>query len=390
MIEFRPPAEDDRDAVMRLAQLAFPVPTAHLEDRVRHLRLERYVGAYERGRLIATAQAHPLQQWFGGQPVPCAGIASVTAAPERRGMGIVSELMREVLRRERDRGAMVSCLFPATAPVYRRLGYEYAGTYTEYTAKLRSLPPSKAGLVEAFEGEDHEPLRECFRRFAAAHNALVDGEAPDWWPSRILRRVGPDTVAHAVTVAGESGVEGYAAFTREDVEHGFALSCTHLVATTRAALEALYGYFRRFQGIGRELRWQGPPADPAVFLFTEQSVETAFTFRFMLRLLDVQGALEARGYPDVEGTATITVADDLFEENDATFELTAGGGKVRAEVVDRQSRTRLSIGMLSALYSGYAAPIELVRLGVLDADDPAMPVLTLLFAGPSPWMPDFF
>jgi predicted acetyltransferase len=50
----------------------------------------------------------------------------------------------------------------------------------------------------------------------------------------------------------------------------------------------------------------------------------------------------------------------------------------------------LPIGMLSSLYSGYLTGMDLVRLGYLVPDDPAVPVLTRLFAGPPPWMPDFF
>jgi predicted acetyltransferase len=392
MIEFRPPEETDRRAIVDLAKLAFPVPAGRLEEAVARLRLERYLGAYEDGRLVATVQAHPFQQWFGGRPLPCAGIASVTAAPERRGMGIVSSLMREVLVRERERGVPLSALYPATVPVYRRLGYEYAGTYTEYSAKLRSLPPSAAGAVEPFDQEDPEPLRQCFTRFAANQNGIVDCDADDWWPTRVLRRVGPETVSHAVVARGSGGIDGYAAFTREDLQEnfGFRLACTHLVANTRAALESLLGYFRRFQGIGHEVKWQGPPNEPTALLLTEQSLETTFTFRFMLRILDVRAALEGRGYPEVDGQGTLGVADDLFPANAATYELTAEGGKVRAESVDRQARTVLPIGILSALYSGYLTSGDLVRLGHIDGSDPAVPLLARLFAGPPPWMPDFF
>jgi predicted acetyltransferase len=277
--------------------------------------------------------------------------------------------------------------------VYRKLGYEYAGTYTQYSVKLRTLPSASAGTVEAFDQEDPEPLRECFRRFAAGHSGVVDCESDDWWPRRILRRVGPDVVAHTIVVPGAGGIDGYAAFTREDLPegYGFRLACTHFVATTRPALESMLGYFRRFQGVGRELRWQGPPGDPALFLLPEQSLEIAFTFRFMMRILDVRGALEVRGYPEAEGEATIAVADDLFPENSGSFDLVAEGGKVRVAAAGRAtSAAPIPIGALSALYSGYVTPADLVRLGFMDPSDPALPLLSRLFAGPPPWMPDFF
>jgi predicted acetyltransferase len=125
-------------------------------------------------------------------------------------------------------------------------------------------------------------------------------------------------------------------------------------------------------------------------LLPEQSLDATFTFRFMLRILDVPAALEGRGYPEVDGEATITVADELFPDNSGTYELSAEGGKVRAQRVDRKAATEVPIGMLSALYSGYLSSSDLVRLGHLDESDPAVPVLSRLFAGPPPWMLDFF
>jgi predicted acetyltransferase len=110
----------------------------------------------------------------------------------------------------------------------------------------------------------------------------------------------------------------------------------------------------------------------------------------MMRILDVTAALEGRGYPEVEGEATIAVADDIFTENTRTYALSSDSGKLRVEAVSRRARTELPIGMLSALYSGYVTPNDLVRLGQLDPADPAIGLLSRLFAGPPPWMPDFF
>jgi predicted acetyltransferase len=49
-----------------------------------------------------------------------------------------------------------------------------------------------------------------------------------------------------------------------------------------------------------------------------------------------------------------------------------------------------AIGALSSMFSGALSAHDAVRLGYLDADDPAVPLLAELFAGPAPWMPDFF
>ena len=50
----------------------------------------------------------------------------------------------------------------------------------------------------------------------------------------------------------------------------------------------------------------------------------------------------------------------------------------------------VSIGTLSSMYSGFLSPFDAVRLGLMDADDPAVPVLARLFAGTAPYMLDWF
>jgi predicted acetyltransferase len=50
----------------------------------------------------------------------------------------------------------------------------------------------------------------------------------------------------------------------------------------------------------------------------------------------------------------------------------------------------LPIGLFSALFTGFASPADLVVVGALDEDDERVPLLSALFAGPVPWMPDFF
>jgi hypothetical protein len=42
------------------------------------------------------------------------------------------------------------------------------------------------------------------------------------------------------------------------------------------------------------------------------------------------------------------------------------------------------------MFSGFLRAPDAVRLGVLRADDPSVPALAALFAGPDPWNPFFF
>jgi predicted acetyltransferase len=127
-----------------------------------------------------------------------------------------------------------------------------------------------------------------------------------------------------------------------------------------------------------------------MLLSESRSVERASEFPWMTRLLDVPGAFEARGYPAVDGSCVIAVDDPLFPENAGPFLVEANGGKVSVTPTDDAARRPIPVGLLSALFTGNLSTGDLVRLGGADHDDPALPVLAPLFAGPPPWSPDFF
>jgi predicted acetyltransferase len=122
----------------------------------------------------------------------------------------------------------------------------------------------------------------------------------------------------------------------------------------------------------------------------EQRVRPSWSYRWMLRLLDVRAALEGRGYPPVAGEAAIAVEDGLFPENRGPWRIVAEGGKVDVAEAPGTHVRPMPVGTLAAMYSGFLSPFDAVRLGLLDADDPAVPVLARLFAGPAPFMLDFF
>ena len=73
---------------------------------------------------MAKAIDRAFDSYFGGVAVPTSGIAGVTVAAESRGQGALTPLFDALLRAARDRGAVVSGLFPTAPRIYRRFGYE--------------------------------------------------------------------------------------------------------------------------------------------------------------------------------------------------------------------------------------------------------------------------
>ncbi len=210
-----------------------------------------------------------------------------------------------------------------------------------------------------------------------------------------MGRRNPDESQRAIVARGATGeVEAYSSFLYEkeegDLDLDFRLDCKHLVASTLEGYASLLEYFRGFRGLGRALVFPGPPVEPLAMLVEEQRLKPAWTFRWMLRLLDVRGALEGRGYPPVSGEAVVAVEDAMFPDNRGPWRIAAEDGKVEVSRTEDAHARPIHIGTLSAMYSGFLSPFDAARLGLTDRDDPAVPVLARLFAGPAPFMLDWF
>jgi predicted acetyltransferase len=121
-----------------------------------------------------------------------------------------------------------------------------------------------------------------------------------------------------------------------------------------------------------------------------QAVEVHMRYRWMLRILDVRAAFEARGYPAIDGEATFAVEDPRYPANAGPWTLTLRGGAPSVRPAAAHDRRPIPITVLSSLFTGYLRPSEAARLGLLDDDDPAVEALGEILAGPDPWCPFFF
>lgn len=392
------PVEADRGQIVDVLRTSLNFPSAWVESRAPLMPLEDYRCVYDDDRILATAAEHRFRQWFGGRDLESSGIYGVATLPEHRATGLASAAVLGILHEARGRGATITSLYPAVLRPYRKLGYELAGSFTQHRLKLDDIPSdlgADLAPVEVLDVErDLDGIKACYGAWSRQHNGPVEPTDDRWWTRRVLSGWG-DAVFRAVVARGPSGdVEGFTAFRYVDTEGpldvGFGLECTAFVATTSRALRALLAYFRSFRGVGVWVQWTGPPEDPVALLLTKQTLMSPFRYRWMLRLLDVPAALGGRGYPPVDADAVVAVRDDQFPENDGAWRLIVRDGEASVERAGSTPGDPLPIGILSALFSGFLRAPDAVRLGYLSGNDPAVPVLALLFAGPDPWCPFFF
>ncbi len=389
-LEYGPVRAEEVDALDQVVSQALLFPPHLMRLWIERLGAANFRVVRRDGRIAAGLGIVPMGHWLGGASVPTAGITAVGVAPEHRGGGVGIFMLRRLLEEAHAAGYPLSTLYPSTFAFYRRAGYERAGVRATYELPLGALDPRAPArdpeLTVGPVGEaEYGALREVYAETARRTAGNLDRPDFVWW--RILEPYGQTARAYQA-VRGERA-EGYVVFTQTGRED--PLRILDLRMLTRAAGERLLAFLAGHRSMVDCIVWSGGGAtDPLVALLPEQRHKQLLSFDWLLRIVDVRGALAARGYPPgLDAELHLDVRDDLLPANNRRFVLTLsdGRGAVRE---GGEGRVRLDIRGLAALYTGFQTPGELHFLGLLDGPARDLALAGLVFAGPQPWVPDMF
>jgi predicted acetyltransferase len=345
------------------------------------------VGGYDGGTLVSQVRIKPYAQWFGGRAVPMGGLASVAVAAAHQGRGVARATVAAALPVLRERGLVVSALYPTTATLYRGAGWEIAGDYTWVDvpgALLRALGPVDGVTLRAGTADDAGAVLAAYRTVCRETNGMLDREGPFFDPGGML------TFDSFVVAEGPGGVEGYALAERRHSGHEVEVTAWDVVGTTPAAERAVWFALGAGASTAKRVRAKAV-AEPLGLLLGEPEVTLHEHLRWMLRVVDAPAAVAVRGWPPgVAAAVDLDLADPQVPDNAGRWRLAVEGG---AGTLTRggDGTVALDAGAFASWWSGYADPRTLRRLGRLRcADERALDTLAVLTAGPRPRMLDYF
>ena len=394
--EIRFLTQDDLEQAFQLDRLAFNTPAERRDLWIERSVPERKHGAFADGRLVATTHVHPFGQFFGGRSVPMGGVGDVAVAPEHRGRGLARRIMTEALRAMRARGEVISTLFPATTTLYRSLGYELAGAAVwhqvspRWLHQLRGSTSLQTRRVE--KDDDPAGVRRCYQRVAPGINGWLDRDDHRWQSLWKWWHQGHYVYA-CENPDGE--VEAYLAYRHEPTPPGssgdFGVRVEQIVASTPEGLRAAWWTLASSASLVDAITFTASPEDALFLIMPEQRTSVRGQVRWLLRIVDVQAAVAARGYPpSLEIEVPFSVDDAILPENTGAWTLHVSDGEGRLEAGGGDG-PRLGIGALSSLYTGWGSTATLARAGILEGGSPTqLRALDAAFAGPTPWMMEEF
>lgn len=384
-LSYVPPRPDEIQSMDRVLEQALIFPVGSMATWTQQIGHANMRVVRQGGRVVAGLGVIPFGHWFGGRVVPTGGVTAVGVAPDKRGSGVGLWMLRQMLEEQRAMGVPLLSLYPATTTFYRRAGFERAAQRVIYELPLAALGPRDYTLEAApVETGQLELMKGVYARRAAESSSFI--ERPDFYWQRML--VPGDKPTYVFAALRDGAPEGYVLFLH--ASWGETLLVRDIVALTPAAGRRLLTVLADHRSMLDAVRLPAGPNDPLLFLMPEQKQKVHNAIDLMLRIVDLPGALAARGYPP--GAAAelhLEVVDELLPANHGRFVLRVADGAGHAER-GGQGRMRLHIRDLAALYSGYFTPGELRYASEVAADAASLAVAARIFAGPRPWLPDMF
>jgi len=328
----------------------------------------------------------PMAQWWGSQSVEMTGIAGVGIAPEYRGTGAALSLMQQTLKEMYTKGVAISVLYPATQRLYRKLGYEQGGSFYGWETSAQSIQIREQPLPIKAVPTDSQIFYELYEKQAKNINGYLNRAKPIW--HRIMTP--SKGIFYGYLIGSAEEPQGYIIFSQHSAEDGAILRVRDWVVLTNAAAQTFWSFLNNHRAQIDKIRWRSSVIDSLALLLPEQTTEIKFTQCWMLRIINAEKALSARGYfSGIETELHLEITDDLIAENNGKFILSVANGCGNI-AKGGKGELKLDIRGLAPLYTGLFSPRQLQLAGKLDGTEIELSKATQAFAGSFPSMMDYF
>lgn len=360
-----------------------------IEDWQDRLKAGDYVcGVRDEGGLQCVMTINDFRIHFGADTVyDMGGVGGVASLPASRGKGYAGECLKFALAQMKERGQLVSSLFPFSWKFYRQYGYEWIGVQRNYTVKTATLPGSpETEWVRAATPEDTAAIVGCYTHYAHGYRGLLKRKENRW--NDLLN----DTEGHftfTYVYERDGKIEGYLSY-RESKKKEAGLR--EFVCTSMRAYQGLLGLLKRHDMQIDSFSWSAPDDDPLWNIYYHWDIETKSEPITQARIVDVATAFADWRPPTQErGSAVFALNDEVCSWNAGTWRVEFEGGRVAIKRTQETPQLSLDIQALSQAFYGAPNLPMLRNAGRLTVqDERGLTALHTLLDGHLPFTNDGF
>ncbi|MFW5924184.1 MAG: GNAT family N-acetyltransferase [archaeon] len=379
MVEYRPFPDERREEFSRLLSYAFspedgPYDSDEGDELPPQARLGENRGLFEESEPVSVCRHYYFDTYVRGSNVKMAGLSAVATPPEHRRRGLIRRLLRESLKEYRDRGAVISSLWPFSTPFYAQFGWATAARVATQTAapstfRIDESDDANRRFYRASE-DDWRSLDTVLETHANDYELAID-RTESWWRNRAFHRWDFDPYVYVVERDGEP--VGYVVYSVTADGDEKELRVWDMAFVDPSAHRAVLRFVADHDSQVSSVRITGPPGEVVLDQVDDPaSLDLEIEAGPMVRLVDLEPALEAISYPrSLSGRVTVAVDDPLVDWNDGRFALSFEVGRVTVEATDSSPAVELGVGALSQLFVGYRSFSDLWAANEVTVTDTA-------------------
>ena len=346
--------------------------------------------AFINGRMVSTFATIPFTVRLNGKAAKLGGVSGVGTLPEYRRRGFVRQITCRAFADMRDRGQFVTALWASQAAIYQRYSFALSTQNLGYTLDPQDIrftvPHKPQGTYQRHGQEDGFPIiRQLYMDFIKTRTGYLH-RAKALWLNNALAGNAPEGPVHLVVYSdAQACAQGYLVYTVHSQKVPNAARPQEMVIRdfvwlTQDAYLSLWQFVTRHDLVGRVRYNTAPLDDPAAEFFEEpRLLYPRVAEGIWMRIIDVAGALQARGYTTSGRLVLAIGGDDIAEWNNSTFSLETDGNTTQVSRTTAAPNISLSIKALASLYSGFRNARTLANWGLLTGDGPGMDAADRLF-----------
>lgn len=361
-MEFRIANENDRKSIMKLWEYCFegeedPFYNWYFSN---FFKLENTIVAQKGEDIEANLQLNPYKIFLRGNILDTSYVVGLATEPEKRGQGVVKNLLLASLIEMRKRGHYVSLLMPFKAQFYYPYDFEFCYHHLKYTIPIEDLKYLKKGYGEfkkVTSSSDYEKLSFIYDKFVKNKHGYVVRNEENW---KHLIEEHLIEKGYIAVLEKESKPLGYLFYYLKDNK----MIVKEMVFTEINAQKSIFKFIYNHSSQVETLEWNAS-LDDLTYLNLPDPKKGIEVFPFMTgRIVDVKEVLEKISYPkNIAAKINFTVKDDLADWNNYSYSLEVKDGKGKVVVIEEKTSLEMSIGALSQLYFGRLSIAELVYSG---------------------------
>jgi predicted acetyltransferase len=362
------------------------------------------MGAFDGHDIVATSGAIAFESAVpGGAIIKNAGVTGVTVATTHRRQGILTNMMKRLLKQEREKGQPVASLWASESIIYGRFGYGMSIQHENILidtrkAAIKHMPkvPGKIRFVN--QAEARKVFPEAWEASVNSHSGIPRRDDRSW--DRMFMETASNdgwSKPWLIVYEEDGNALGCAKYMLKELHvfgeqvHGL-VNADMVMHSNAASHAALWNHLLNVDLYDTVSNWRSPVDDGLPWMLADQrQLERKPYDGVWYRMLDTAAALSTRTYM-AEDSLVLEVEDSYIPEWRGRFELTGGPDGATCVPTTRAADITIPTASLSTIYLGGAKLADLERAGRAEENvDGSIARADAMFASErAPWCPLMF